>query len=192
MIRVTLPDRTIGISFRHSKNVEVAIPQTAKELKEGAKLRYRNTRATYCEIYELKLKPEDNSIISSKWICEGSGVVGIGDVFRKSEGRKWALTKALNQLKPLQHNDQKGLKRVPPFYLGKKDREKVWDAYEGRKALEIEKKGRIFENNVKELKVGLDHIKDSEYVIDRVLEKFFPSKGKRVVEGEKLSNESGA
>ena len=127
MIIVNLPSRTLGLSFRHS-DVDVIVPLTPKERKLFIPPHIRKTRGTYCEIYDVILNPE-KGVKNAKWICEGSAVVGVGDQFRKAEGRKRALTRALNQLKPPVHGE---MRSVSSIILGKHDRTKIWQVYHDR------------------------------------------------------------
>ena len=128
MIKVNLPSRTLGLAFRHSE-VEIAIPQKESEKKLDKPVQFRKTRATFCEIYEI-------TPLSSKWVCEGSAYLGVGDQFRKSMGRKFALTKALKLLSPPKYGEKRS---VSPLTLGKKERELVWQAYHNRGTIEGEK-----------------------------------------------------
>src|SRR6266853_2369476 len=128
MIKVNLPSRTLGLSFRHSE-VEMPIPQKDSEKKLEKPIQFRKSRATFCEIYEITLT-------SSQWVCEGSAYLGVGDQFRKAQGRKLALTKALKLLSPPKYGEKRS---VSPLTLGKKERELVWKAYHDRGIIEGEK-----------------------------------------------------
>jgi hypothetical protein len=124
MIRIVLPSITIGIAFRHSK-VEYALPQTAKEKKAEKKQQFRTTMGTFCELYEI-------NGASQKWLCEGSTVLGVGDQFRKAEGRKIALTRALHFLKVPKFGEKRAVSSV---ILSKRDRELIWSVYNSLKKI---------------------------------------------------------
>lgn len=115
MIKVNLGERggILGISFRHSVT-EVALPRDARERRLNLVPRFRKTRGTYAEAYQIVGQ-------GTRWLAEGSAILGEGDQFNKAMGRKVALTRLLKILN-----------------LEKKDREKVWEAYRNRGVIEGE------------------------------------------------------
>ena len=108
MLRVELPDKTIGIQFRH---------RFGESILNGIKSK---SRMTHCGIYDISgLKPEDKPVKISSGMARCSDK----DQFNREVGRKISLTRAL--LEGDHFLSQK-------TFEAKVLREFVWLAYRGR------------------------------------------------------------
>lgn len=141
MIRVTLPDRILGLSFSHPTvhvDIEELMIRHGKNKDYMKKLTELVTvgadtiplRVTRCDIFEID---EDKKTIEH--VAEGVAKCSILDNFCKWEGRKIALSKALTALFPTPHD--------------KLYREEVWMAYHDRDTdslvIQLEKQMRATE-----------------------------------------------
>ena len=109
MIRVELPSRTIGLSFKHISNP----PYSLLPYDISYNCPHQISHRTWCIIYEIK--GEDAAELS-----HGKADCSILDNFNKSKGRKIALERAMHQLHPGNGH---------PVVLGKAERQQVWDTY---------------------------------------------------------------
>lgn len=109
MIRAKLPDRTLGITFKHVPAFKTIGYMTGGDGQPDKNQPIkREIRTTKCEIYEVV--GEDARLVGHA-TAECSPL----DNFEKATGRKVALTKALAWMK-----------------MGKEDRSHVWEAYQNR------------------------------------------------------------
>ena len=108
MIKAEISGKVLGITFRHPTDLS-AVPLS--EFNPDGPT-HRKRRRSVCEIFELigdAAKPTAALLTMGEVKCH------FKDNFKKSTGRKEALTRALKSLK-----------------LSKEDRQKIWEAYLNR------------------------------------------------------------
>lgn len=93
MIKVILPDRILGISFRHP-NIHAPMPKRNGDSSELYEHNRRKTRATYCSLYLLNASDP----LKTKWLGDGVTVLGVGDQFCKEVGRKISMTRMMEKM----------------------------------------------------------------------------------------------
>lgn len=113
MIRVHLPNKTLGIGFIH--------PSKAIATDKNLPFFLTRMRFTHCEIFEIVPNAMMREGFDVRLLSEGVTMCSPRDNFVKEAGRKIALTRALGKLK-----------------LGKKERTLVWEAYMARKTGTLE------------------------------------------------------
>lgn len=109
MIRVELPNRTLGLAFRHTKKTVIIPGVKSRRIPD----RYSD-RQTICDIYEFRdpkgdIRSDTFQIASFRTACIRP------DNFEKEVGRKKSLAGALKMLK-----------------LSYEDREAIWKTYINR------------------------------------------------------------
>lgn len=109
MIKVDLPDRTLGIAFKHEPKMKIIgfVPNRNYAATQGEPIK-KEIRTTKCEIYEV-VGTDARLVGHAKAECS------LTDNFNKAVGRKVALTRALEFMK-----------------MGKAYRTIVWEAYNTR------------------------------------------------------------
>ncbi len=115
MISVKLSNRSIGIGFKHTQRRVKIIPSDPRwrPTTIGMGEAMGIDRFTTCQLFDLG--SETSGKVSTFLVTEAVATCHPFDQFRKSAGRKVALTRALAKLK-----------------LSKADRTTVWNAYLNR------------------------------------------------------------
>lgn len=129
MIKIELPDRTLGISFIHKKKI---LPVTEGFTLKGPT--HWIAHSTKCEILEIPERGQSSILIV---LAYGIANCDRRDNFSKEVGRKIALTHAL-------FSEQKDGKKYSKFT--KFERSAIWEAYWNRGVedivLQIERENR--------------------------------------------------